>query len=613
MRLGPGPVFVYEWLTTARRWQPYAMRAAFVWLVLLGLAIVESDSPRRARSPLVSLHDLAVIGEQMYRTIAWIELTLVLLAAPAATAGAVCLDKARGTLDHMLATDLSNAEIVLGKLGVRLIPVLGLIACTVPILALASLLGGIDPMALVGLFAVAIGCALVGCSLAMVLSIYGRKTHEVVMMAYVLIISWVMAPLFLEILISAMTGPVPPPPPPGAAPVPTLPPAGPPRWLILTHEVFYQVNPYILALAPYDAPGQVGEMTYLGFLAGCLAVSTGMVVPAMARVRRVALRQAGRPVSGGHRRLSRILTRPWLPGPSLDGNPVAWREWHCTRPALMMRIAWGLYAALGLLGVGLAAWPSPNRTPGDELIVGIMTVIQVSIGLLLLSVGAATSLAEERVRGSLDVLLSTPMSTRSILAGKWWGGFRRILGVVIWPAATAAFLAYDSGYWIGYILLLGLVLAHGAVVTGLGLGMATWVGRPGRAIALCVTVFLLSVIGWPIVLRVSIWDETSFREALLTGALPVGVMYATMATSASGVGPITHGAIRGEVLLWVFGWIVVLAIVAATLFSAAAGTFDGCLGRIPGSGVPRPRPRGLSSLSPGELLAMVSSSAEDET
>ena len=51
------------------------------------------------------------------------ELALILLAAPAATAGAVCLDKARGTLDHMLVTDLSNAEIVLGKLAARLVPV----------------------------------------------------------------------------------------------------------------------------------------------------------------------------------------------------------------------------------------------------------------------------------------------------------------------------------------------------------------------------------------------------------------------------------------------------------------------------------------------------------
>ena len=67
------------------------------------------------------------------RRIAWAEgwiateLTLVLLAAPPATAGAVCLDKARGTLDHILATDLSDAEIVLGKLGVHVSSVLGLV------------------------------------------------------------------------------------------------------------------------------------------------------------------------------------------------------------------------------------------------------------------------------------------------------------------------------------------------------------------------------------------------------------------------------------------------------------------------------------------------------
>src|SRR5207245_20372 len=108
-----------------------------------------------------------------------IELALVLLAGPAATAGAVCLDKAWGTLDHMLATELSDAEIVLGKLGVRLVPVLSWIACALPIMALAGLLGGIDPLALAGSFLVSIGCAVLGCSVALTLSVWGRKTHEV--------------------------------------------------------------------------------------------------------------------------------------------------------------------------------------------------------------------------------------------------------------------------------------------------------------------------------------------------------------------------------------------------------------------------------------------------
>src|SRR6202030_3532722 len=96
----------------------------------------------------VSIQSLASYGQMLFFTIVTIELSLVLLAAPAATAGAVCVDKARGTLDHMLATDLSNAEIVLGKLGVRLIPVLGLIACVLPLSALTSLLGGVDPVAM---------------------------------------------------------------------------------------------------------------------------------------------------------------------------------------------------------------------------------------------------------------------------------------------------------------------------------------------------------------------------------------------------------------------------------------------------------------------------------
>ena len=49
-------------------------------------------------------------------------------------------------------TDLSNAEIVLDKLAVRLVPVLGLIAGVVPLAALASLQVGVDPLALFGLF-----------------------------------------------------------------------------------------------------------------------------------------------------------------------------------------------------------------------------------------------------------------------------------------------------------------------------------------------------------------------------------------------------------------------------------------------------------------------------
>ena len=82
-------------------------------------------------------------------------------------------------------------------------------------------------------------------------------------------------------------------------------------------------------------------------------------------------------------------------------------------------------------------------TPDQGELIAAVSSVQVGIGLLLLSVSAATSLAEERARGSLDILLSTPLSTFSILVGKWWGAFRLAPHVIFWPALLAGILVYD--------------------------------------------------------------------------------------------------------------------------------------------------------------------------
>jgi ABC-type transport system involved in multi-copper enzyme maturation permease subunit len=266
LRLGPGPVFVYEWLTTSRRWQLYGLRAAFVGAILIGMMLVWHQSRTFANpTQAVSIQTLAQYGEELYETIVSIELTLVLLAAPAATAGAICLDKARGTLDHMLATDLSNAEIVLGKIGVRLVPVIGLIACVLPVAALGGLLGGIDPLALLGSFVTAIACAVLGCSLALTVSVWGRKTHEVLMATYLILILWVIAPLLA--LTAAFSLQISQRPLTSTA--------------LTAWDWLECSNPYYLAFAPYSEPGKVGLTTYLGFLGSCLFVSALLLVLAM--------------------------------------------------------------------------------------------------------------------------------------------------------------------------------------------------------------------------------------------------------------------------------------------------------------------------------------------
>src|SRR5262249_8942858 len=112
------------------------------------------------------------------------QLALALLAAPAATAGAVCLDRARGTLAHVLVTDLTGAEIILGKLAARLVPVVGMVLCGVPFLSLGPLLGGIDPVSVFGLLLVTLGATVLGCSLALTLSVWGTRLTEVVLTTY---------------------------------------------------------------------------------------------------------------------------------------------------------------------------------------------------------------------------------------------------------------------------------------------------------------------------------------------------------------------------------------------------------------------------------------------
>ena len=84
----------------------------------------------------------------------------------------------------------------------------------------------------------------------------------------------------------------------------------------------------------------------------------------------------------------------------------------------------------------------------DDITGGFMIhtslVLQSVLGLMLLSVQAPTALGEERVRGSLDVLMAAPISTRAIVWGKWLGTYRVALWLAVLPGVSAALIAATS-------------------------------------------------------------------------------------------------------------------------------------------------------------------------
>src|SRR5260370_27080725 len=105
----PGPVFTYECALAARRWQTYAVRTAFLACLLVSLIVACAVRAPHLGSlgPNLGRNALAGVGEAFFIALSGTQLALVLLAAPAYLAGSICLDKARGTLAHVLVTDLS--------------------------------------------------------------------------------------------------------------------------------------------------------------------------------------------------------------------------------------------------------------------------------------------------------------------------------------------------------------------------------------------------------------------------------------------------------------------------------------------------------------------------
>ncbi|HEX4588838.1 MAG TPA: hypothetical protein VH120_02835, partial [Gemmataceae bacterium] len=312
-RWGVGPVFVYEWLTASRRWQMYAFRALFVAALFLAVLIVWFNKTEIVGSTgSFDRNAHARIGEALFYGFFGMLLSVTLLVAPGATAGAVCLDKARGTLLHLLVTDLSSAEIVLGKLAARLLPLLGLLLASAPVLSLCLWLGGIDPEAMLVAYAVTASVAVLGSALAFLLSVWGRKTHEVLLAAYlfeiVLLLAYPIAIMFDSIW----------------------------RQTWLSNYVAW-TNPYRLAFSPYMYRGATDTAELAGFLGFCLGTGAACALLAVVTVRAVTVRQAGR---AERARKQRRRPRWWRRGPRLDRNPVFWREWRRYRPSRWVRLVW---------------------------------------------------------------------------------------------------------------------------------------------------------------------------------------------------------------------------------------------------------------------------------
>ncbi len=500
---------------------------------------------------------MARLGQGFFAVIVLGQIAMVLLAAPAATAGTFCLEQARGHVRLMLITEVTSLDIVLGVLAARLLPVLGGVACVVPVLAIASTLGGIPPSALVELVAVTAGTATLGCSLALALSIGARRLHEVLVATYVLLAGWALGyPVLSTIRLTPLGG---------------LIHGSWMRWLL-------DVNPFWLAMAPVLRPGSSRPEEIWTFLVGTLALSAVLVGLAAWRLRPAAVNDRGpSPRRVWRRALSFGRSRSML-----DAHPVFWRECHLHHPTTWIGVLCGLYVAGALLFSVLAVVEcAGNGARAATAWAGPFNGFQAAVGLLLLSLVTPTSLAEERAWGSLEVLLSTPLSSRGIILGKWMAHYRVVPWMAVLPGIVAIAHAIPTGRWSGVLLLVATVLAQGAAVTSLGITLAIWVPRLDRALTLSAAIAVFFTVPWIPLMFVLCRGNKILAMGLASASPLFGIgLFTNEIVEAP---PEMWGLRMGWMVLWIF----VYGTISLSLLGAALATFDACLGRIRPAG-PRP-------------------------
>jgi hypothetical protein len=413
-----------------------------------------------------------------------------------------------------------------------------------------------------------LGVGVFGAALALLFSVWGRKPSEVLLAVYLVEMAWVLAyPVYsgLDAMLFK-TGVV-------------------PDWL-------RDLNPFVLAFAPYDRPGTLEWADYAWFLLATFGAAAACTLLAVVCVRPFTLRHDA--VTGRPRPAAARARRRW--GPVLDRDPLRWYEWHCRRPPRWARGVWWAYAIAAVLGSGLVVYAlGAAGRPGAGGAV-VVNMLQLPVGLLLAGVGTVTALADERARGSLDVLLTTPLPTPAVVRAKWRAAFRPMARLAVLPVLVAAAVAWNyravsllpwwavrADNWYLVPLLAGLILTYGAALTSLGLALATWVPRAGRAIGAWVAAYALLCLGWPV------------GVMLLSGSGGgIERIGPALASPFFGSGVITELLDHGRpddafvIAFWAVLWTLLLLAAAAVLYWLTVVTFDRCLGRVPERGQRQP-------------------------
>jgi ABC-type transport system involved in multi-copper enzyme maturation permease subunit len=579
---------------------------------------------------------IARFGGILFQIFVLVQLTLMLFFAPLAAATAVAHEKDRRTFVLLLMTDLSDTEIVLGKLAASLLQIGTFLATAMPVFFLCMLLGGVSPGQILDVLGVTAAAGLAGGALGLLVALGRDRTFQSLALTVLLMVLLLAG---VEALGFAL---------PGAR--------------LLGVPLASALNPYRAVFEVIDPThGTPGELARPSLVFSAIALGLAVVLlvfgvfmlrvwnpgrnepreqregegeadtietlievdevdePALvgaalvedaregfAAARPDPLRRRGRsgPEPAGattglhvprrtHRRIgaaARPYRRPW-------SNPILWRELktraYGTKP-LIIKGAYVLAFALGVAFFYLNPDFETNPWGGIHALIPPLLAV---LSLVLVNAQGVTALTSERDSGALDLLLVTELTPGEFIYGKLLGILYNTKEMVALPVCLAVWFAATGVIWgetAVFAIIDFLLLCFFSAMLGLHAAITYTNSRTAVANSLGTIFFLMAGIFFCAYLI--ILSDREFGRQLLSFLIFIGAGSVALFGSLGAKNPSRAIALVSVLTpFWSFYCIISLwrgDVLAAFLFSAgiygfallamlvpAVGDFDIALGR----------------------------------
>jgi len=433
----PGPVFNVELVATARRARYYFVRAFFglILLYLLWQSYQAAFWWRYRNGQTISIAEISRFASTTFMTIIAAELFGVLILTPTLVAPVIADEKQRKTLHYLLASRLTSAEIVLGKLMARMLSLGVFLAIALPVISLLTLFGGVDPqlvlMSFTGIASVAVFVA----ALSIWVSTNARRVRDAILSTYLLVLAWLIVPFMIQGLQFMW--------PAGYA------------WIGPVNDWLLASNPFSAVgsmLGPSMIRGATDWSPLLSMLAMQIGVAAVLVFLSVWRLRPIFQRQGDAPRKKarwlGRCRRIRLFDRP-----RCGDAPMVWKEMHLSRSGGLLRWLVRFLTVIGLLFMGY--WviyytgpaivelaqegftTSGNHWSSKRTQLNFCLRVCLTILFIIFNLGAATaaasSVTSEKEEDTWTSLTTTLLTGTDIIFAKMLGAFwsMRFVGAVM--------------------------------------------------------------------------------------------------------------------------------------------------------------------------------------